>query len=47
METQISFPHLVPILRRINPVDNLPSDLLTILILPSHLRLRRSSSLFL
>jgi hypothetical protein len=46
METKISFPHLVPILRQINLVHNLPSDLLSILILSSHLRLRRSSSLF-
>jgi len=47
METEFSFPHLVPILRQINPVHNIPTDVLSILILSSHLRLRRSSSLFL
>jgi hypothetical protein len=47
MENQTSFPHIVHILRQIKPVNNLQTDLLSILILSSHLRLRRASSFFL
>jgi len=46
-KNKILFPHPVPVLRQINPVHNLPTDLLSILILSPHLRLRHSSSLFL